>query len=309
MNVTLSLEDHQQILQLVSYGFTTKQIANELKLPTHVVQQYSRIPIEDRVIISKNSPVDLSEPQLTRCQPFKIDKVGWWLILCDVHIPHHDKKTLQLAVKTAKKYKISGIILNGDILDHHDLSDYDRDPRAERYIYEVERGQEFLHWVRQNFPRIPIIYKEGNHEERLIRYINRQADVFFGIVDLPKLLDFNRFRVTWITDRRVIYLGKLNVVHGHEFKSGLNCVYPARSLYQKTNDFSICGHWHRSSQYVTKNIRSEIQTAWTVGCASTLYPQYLPLNTWNHGFALVNVQRDGRISVQNFYLQDGKVIC
>ena len=46
---------------------------------------------------------------------------------------------------------------------------------------------------------------------------------------------------------------------------------------------------------------------WSTGCLCDLHPRYMPLNKWNHGFAIVDLDTAGGFSVRNFRIIDGKV--
>ena len=242
---------------------------------------------------------------------YKVGALGWWLVLGDIHLPYHDRTTLELAVKEAKKRKACGILLNGDLLDSHEVSDHDKDPRAPRYVEEIEHGKDFLSWLRQQFPKAQIVLKEGNHEERLVRYIVKRAPALFGLegTTLPELLHTRDLGIEWVGGRRVIEVGKLNVIHGHEYRGGVSTsVNPARGLYMKARSVALCGHWHRTGEHHDRDIRGKPEAAWSVGCACDLSPQYAPLNSWNHGFAFIHLGRSGWFEVENKRVYDGRVV-
>ena len=241
----------------------------------------------------------------------KVGARGWWLVLGDVHLPYHDRVTLELAVKEAVRRKAKGVLLNGDLLDSHEVSDHDKDPRAPRYKEEIEYGRQFLAWLRGKLPRAEILLKEGNHEERLLRYIGNKAPALFGVegVSLPEFLRVDDVGVEWVGGRRVVELGRLNVIHGHEYRGGVSTsVNPARGLYAKARSVALCGHWHRTSEHHDRDIRGKPEAAWSVGCACDLAPQYAPLNSWNHGMAFVHLGRDGWFEVENKRVYNGRLV-
>jgi hypothetical protein len=243
--------------------------------------------------------------------PHAIDRAGWWLILSDIHAPYHDRTTLELAVGEARRRGAVGVLLNGDTLDSHEVSRHDRDPSAPRYVEEVETVKRLLAWLRGQLPRAELVAKEGNHEERLQRYIVGRAPALFGLegIDLPSLLRFGDVGAAWVSGRRPIALGKLNVIHGHEYPGGAaSPVNPARGLYLKARSKALCGHHHQTSEHHARDIRGRAEAAWSVGCACFLHPQYHPLNNWNHGFALVELAADGTFRVENRRVLGGKVV-
>jgi predicted phosphodiesterase len=245
---------------------------------------------------------DCPDPAAESYAPFVLDGAGTWLVLSDVHAPYHDRRTLDAAVKHAKRFgrELTGVLLNGDTLDCHDLSDHDKDPGAPRYVEEVRVGAELVKWLRGRFPRVQIVVKEGNHEERLTRYMLNRAPALFGLdaVTMPSLLELDAAGAEWVGDRRVIHMGRLNVVHGHEYRGG-GGVHPARWLLMRTGASAMCGHFHRIDHTSVKNIRDRSRAAWSIGCACYLHPRYMRLNQWENGYAVVTVHEDGDFEVDS----------
>lgn len=242
--------------------------------------------------------------------PHELNTPGRWLVLSDIHAPYHDRATLEAAVAEAKRRGVVGVLLNGDTLDSHEVSRHDKDPSAPRYVEEIDIGKKLLAWVRVQFPRAELVLKEGNHEERLTAYVLRNAPALFGLdgLDLPSLLRFAEVGATWVTGRRVVALGKLNVVHGHEFGGGVGSpVSPARGLLLRARSVAMCGHHHQSSEANGRTIRQQQISAWSTGCACFLHPRYMPLNQWNHGFAFVEVSSGGEFSVENRRVRNGRL--
>jgi hypothetical protein len=48
-------------------------------------------------------------------------------------------------------------------------------------------------------------------------------------------------------------------------------------------------------------MNGDITTTWSLGCLCELHPAYLPINKWNHGFAIVDV--DGN----NFHVRNKRI--
>jgi len=240
--------------------------------------------------------------------PHVIDVAGRWLILSDIHLPQHDVPAVEAAIAEAKRRGVVGVLLNGDILDCHEISTHDKDPSAPRYVDELRIGREFFAYMRQQFPKAEFVYKLGNHEERLGKYIIQRAPALEGIegVDLPSCLNARDHGVTIVRDKRLIRLGKLNVLHGHEYQGG-GGVNPARWLFLRARSVALCGHFHRTSEHHAKDISDKYQAAWSAGCLCDLKPLYAPHNEWNHGFCFAEVANDGDFSVQNIRVMEGKI--
>ena len=239
-----------------------------------------------------------------------IDTPGQWLILCDLHMPYHDEQCLKAAIDEAKRLKVSGIILNGDTLDCMEISQHEKDRDLTRYVSDVKMGSELLKWLRKLFPKARIVYKKGNHDDRYDRYLIKHAPALVGLPghDFETALQVDDFGVECVADKKIIMLGKLNVIHGHEYRGG-GGVNPARWLYLQAGDCTIMGHLHRTSEHHERDIADYNVATWSVGCACDLKPLWCPLNKWNHGFATVNLAKDGSFTVSNRRVLPSGVIC
>ena len=244
-------------------------------------------------------------------KPLCIRGPGRWLILNDAHFPYHDVPTLSVALEKAKKDRVTGFLLNGDLLDCHWISRHNKEPSAPRYCEEIAVGNQFLDYLKYRFPKTRIVFKAGNHEERLRVYIIQNAEALFGLeaVTLPSLLELRRRGIEWVEDKRVIRLGKLNAIHGHEYPGGIQSpVNPARGLFLRAKASSIAGHHHQTSEHFEPDIKGTPHGAWSIGCACDLNPKYAPLNRWNHGFAIVELDSRGDFAVRNFRVIDGTLV-
>jgi predicted phosphodiesterase len=240
---------------------------------------------------------------------FNINDAGTWGIISDIHIPCHDRTTLELFSNECRKRAVRGIIINGDMLDSHEISDHDKDPSMPRYRLELDLARDFIAWLRERHPQARIIFKHGNHEERLQRYIFNRAPALEGLegVNLRAWLHLDNEGVEDLPGKRVIHLGKLHVVHGHEYRGG-GGVNPARWLFLRARSVAVCGHFHRTSEHHERNIAMKYEAAWSMGCACFLHPQYAPLNSWNHGWGMCEVFNDGNFAFENKRVFEGRVV-
>ncbi|MEO0795934.1 MAG: metallophosphoesterase [Verrucomicrobiota bacterium] len=229
------------------------------------------------------------------------------LVLGDVHLPYHEKNILELAVREAKRFKVDCVILNGDIVDFYAISRWQTDPRARDFSAEVNLAREFFVMLRDAFPGAQIIYKIGNHEERYDIYMQSKAPEMLGIDDFvfENILRLPRLRIKTFDRLRHLQLGKLAIVHGHEFANGIySPVNPARGLYLKAKTTAMCGHAHQESKHSERALDGREIGTWSVGCCCDLKPRYMPNNSWTHGFALIECYKS-LFAVQNKRVIDG----
>lgn len=234
-----------------------------------------------------------------------------WLIINDAHIPFHEKMALESAVKYGKKRKCTGVFLNGDMQDCQAVSFWPSVIRKD-FMAEIMLFNEFLDYLRQEFPGVPIVYKPGNHEYRLPRYYASKIPDMIGnpVLAMETILDFEGRGIEFLDYFQVVYAGKLPIVHGHEFKSISTSVNPARGLFLKANSWVLGGHSHRTSEHTGTNIKGDYLTTWSVGCLCDLHPEYNPFGSqWNWGLAIVENKENGDFEVENKrILPSGKVV-
>lgn len=241
-------------------------------------------------------------------KPFHLQasKVG---LLYDIHIPFHDLTALNIAVSHLLEKQVDVIILGGDVIDCYQLSNFEKDPRERSFKYEIDTAKSFFAELRTVFNG-RIIYLEGNHDNRVERFFRQRAPELLDIevLSLPELLNLRGFGIEWVNNKRVIRLGKLNIVHGHEFGNQIfSPVNPARGLYIKAKCNVIAGHHHQTSEHTENDIEGNVTGAWSVGSLCDPHPKYKPLNKWNHGFAWVEVEEGGNFSVFNKKIINGKI--
>ena len=240
-------------------------------------------------------------------EPDSKDRIA---LLSDIHVPFHNMVALKAAIAESKRIGSTVILLNGDTMDCHELSKYEKDPRERCFRDEVPLVRQLLAYLRQEFPKARIIWKDGNHDERLYLYLRRHSPAVLGIDDFvcSSVLHFSDYGVEYVTDKRPIVCGKLNILHGHEYPGGITApVNPARGLFLRAKACAIQGHQHQTSEHSEPTLEGKNIACWSTGCLSELHPAYMPLNRWNHGFATIQMARDGNFKVSNHKIINGEI--
>jgi predicted phosphodiesterase len=231
-------------------------------------------------------------------------------VFSDLHIPYHNPQAVEAAIGHMKKAKCDTLLINGDLGDFYACSRHEKDPRR-RLADELDSIRQFLFWLRSQFPEQRILYKIGNHETNLERYLMREAPVLLGVPDftIRDVLKLDSFKIEVVESLQLIQAGKLSIYHGHELPQGISSpVNPARGLWMRVQETILCGHWHRTSEHTeTTGISRKVSSCWSVGCLCDLSPDYAIVNRWNHGFAIVDIDKDGSFEVHNHKIIDGRV--
>jgi predicted phosphodiesterase len=259
---------------------------------------------------TKENPYSLPEFDTTNYTPYHVPaELRRGLIIADLHVPYTCKSALEIAIADAVKFGIDFIIILGDFLDCYHLSRFEKDPRVRQFRSEIDIGKHLLCVLRKQFPEAHIILKEGNHDRRYEDYLLTHAPQLIGFEEyrLSVLLDCFNLGVDWVGDKRVIYSGKLNCIHGDEYwKAVSSPANPARTAFLRSKASTLMAHHHQSSEHTESDIRGDIITCWSLGCLCDLHPHYMPLNKWNLGYALTEKDSQGNFHVDNKRIWQGK---
>jgi predicted phosphodiesterase len=228
----------------------------------------------------------------------------------DVHIPFHDNIALETMFDKFEEENVDSIFINGDLLDFYQLSFHEKDPRVVHFKDEIEAGKEFLAYIRDRFPDIPIYYITGNHENRFERYLRIKASELLDMDEfrLDVILQVAAHRIEFIPFRSKVVFGDYTIEHGDKIP-GAGGVVPARTLLMRLKSNSIVNHFHKSSESSQRVYGPGEPTsikAYSLGCMCDLAPEYMEINEWNHGFAILKRIKD-KVSVHNYKIE-GNII-
>jgi predicted phosphodiesterase len=254
------------------------------------------------------NPWKLPESEESKYLPFVI-KAKRLAVLSDIHVPYHSIEALTAAFDMISKEKPDAILLNGDTIDFYGLSRFMKDPRKRSVAHELQACNELLEVLQQFNSKI--YYKLGNHDERYEHYLMHKAPELLGIPEFKfeNLLKAKDRGMEVIGEKRIIKANKLNIIHGHEYPSVFSPVNIARGLYMKGKVSAMQGHNHQTSEHTETDMNGEIVTTWSLGCLCELNPAYMPLNRWSHGFAIVDLNDNGKdFHVRNYRIYKGKVL-
>lgn len=278
----------------------------------HGNQHRNRIKTNRFVRESREFTKSLPESHIEKRQRIKLPsgmkKLG---IFGDVHIPYHDNEALETMFDKFEEENVDGIYINGDLLDFYALSFHEKDPRKARFKDEIKAGKEFLEYVRERFLGIPIYFIPGNHENRFERYLRSKAVELLDVDEfrLDVLLQVGATRIEYLPFRSRVSFGNYLIEHGDKIP-GAGGVVPARTALMRMKTNVIINHFHKtssSSQRVYDIDDSSTINGYSLGCMCELEPEYLEINEWNHGFAILHNDQ-GKISVKNYKIEKGRII-
>lgn len=266
------------------------------------------------------NPYALPKSEEKEYLPYVIEGPQRIAALFDIHAPYHSIEALTAALDFLSDKDITTLLIGGDFFDFYGMSRYAKDPDKRNTAEEIKIGVELLNKIFDELKPEKVVFKYGNHDERFEHYIWQK------FAEIPQLTDFeemkqinletilrNRldknFPIDFVGDKRIIKAGNLNIAHGHEFPSGISSpVNIARGLYLRAKANAICGHHHKTSSHTETTINEEIVITYSVGCLCELHPLYMPINSWNHGVALITLDEESNVDVQNKRIRNGKIV-
>jgi len=230
------------------------------------------------------------------------------LIFGDTHFTFQNNNNLEIILEKAEQEQVSCIILNGDILDFYKLSKYTIDPNKKDANEEIIAVEKFLSNIRLRFPKIHIIYKEGNHEQRLQKTILQKVPELYNILGelLYQKLNLEKYNIEYIIEP--FQIGKLWVLHGHEKPFGsYNPEHICNVMWGYIHDHFITNHFHRTQDKIFKRINGDY--FWTGAIGYHSHPmEYSILNKWSESFAIIKFENTGKFRAEIYKIHNGEII-
>jgi predicted phosphodiesterase len=259
------------------------------------------------------NPYNLPESHQEKREPFILPKgCDNILLISDIHIPYHDIDAVTLAIEYGIKEKVNTIFINGDLIDNHQVSKFESNPKKRSVKQEFDATKEFLVSLRSAFPDASIYWLKGNHCIRWEKFLLMKVreiwdDPYFT---LEERLRLNEERIVMIDDKVLVKAGKLSITHGHHvFKGVFSPVNPARGAFLRAKQSVIVGHLHRSSYHPEVDLDGRVIGCWSTGCLCELKPDYSPLvSNSQHGFAHIIIEKNGDYTVKNYQIINGKIL-
>jgi len=288
-------KDEDDVRGIIRYATGVSGDKNRKKLTDRTFEKR-------KIVNTFNLPI----PEYDNYEPYYMDSKSV-LVLSDIHFPYHDLEALNAAIQYGKDKDVDAILLNGDILDMYQLSRFNPEPGHSTTKDEIEMMKTFMQVLNNEFPGKEIVWKIGNHEERLSKFLRNKAVELYDWPEwkLDFLINSETYNYKFITDKRIVYVGDFPIGHGHEWNINNTTIFPARNLYLKAKESCAIGHVHKTSEYIGKTVNGDMHTVYTTGCLCQLYPEYARMNEWNHGFGHVVVGEQTRFI--NLRIEGGQV--
>lgn len=217
------------------------------------------------------------------------------LFIPDTHIPYHDQRAWKLLLKVASSWKPDIIAILGDFADFYSVSSHDKDPGREASLFsEVKQVRlaldqlEALRAKRQ-------IYIQGNHEQRLERYLMTKAPELFSSVTCRGVLNLSK-QWEWVPYREYTNIGKVFLTHDTG-TAGTTAHQKAQADFQNN---VVIGHTHRMALSIHGSARGEAHVAamfgWLGDASQADYMHSIKAKRdWALGFGIGHKRQNGTV--------------
>lgn len=262
--------------------------------------------------VRPKNPYSIPDTSAEERKPFTLPIVcNNILLISDLHIPYHNIDAISLALEYGEKVNVNTVFINGDLMDFHHLSRFQKDPRKRSVKHEFSVTKEFLRVLRTVFPTQQIYWLKGNHCMRYEHWLMTKVHEVFDdeYYHLEARLALHEEKINIIDDNVLVKAGSLAITHGHHVMRGFfSPVNSARGAWMKAKQSVIISHVHKVSNHVEVNLDGTNFGAWSTGSLCELRPDYSPLvSNYQHGFAHITTDQTGDFQVRNFHIINGKL--
>lgn len=248
----------------------------------------------------------------------------------DTHVPFEDKRAFRLVLKAIKAFRPDHLVILGDFLDCFAISAHTKDfKKRPSFREELLAGSAALALLESSVSdSCKRYYVEGNHENRLSRYLSSDRAlpvlkplVDAGLIDLdkvtiPALLDLKKRGWVWAPYKEHLKIGKLHVTHDVG-KAGIAAHLDAEATFQSN---AVIGHTHRLNYAVRGNMRGKAHVGAMFGwlgdvCEVDYMYRARALRDWSLGFGVGYKEPNGTVHLTPVPMVDyrcmleGKLVC
>lgn len=218
------------------------------------------------------------------------------LVFSDVHAPYDNVKSVGLMLNVANDFKPDIIVANGDIADFYAVSAHRRDPRRGLVLDdEVYSVNVFLSLV-DAIGAKEKWFIEGNHENRLERYLMDKADALVGLrgTDVPTLFDLDERGWNHVPYKDYVQIGKVTYTHDLDYAGK----HVATRAVADAQHSIVVGHAHRIGYVVEGDATGTPKVGacfgWLGDASQANYKHRLKANRdWAQGFGVGYMDSDG----------------
>ncbi len=227
------------------------------------------------------------------------------IFISDLHIPFEDKNAVMILKGFLRWFSPKYVFLVGDIIDFYNISTFDKNPERENRLQnDIDRTFEFLIDIRIICPNAKIVYLEGNHENRLLRYLWKHPEIAnLRALSIENLLNLEDMNIEYKNCKESCIFHGFSIEHGDLVRKFSG--YTAKSQMEKRGISGLSGHSHRLSMHYMTNMSGEL--VWVEnGCLCTKDQEYLiGIPNWQQGWS-VGYWDGEKFSIEQVCISNGR---
>ncbi len=176
------------------------------------------------------------------------DKITHGIVIFDPHFPFEDKQSYKNVMNYVYDSQPDIFVFGGDIVDLDLISNKSaiRQVEGRRLKHDFDHAVLRLEYLNNILPDATKIALEGNHDERMERYIDDHPETE-GILEVPNMLKLEELGWNWIPSWRtgqLLTVGKANILHGN-----YTSINHARKMVDNYGVNVLYGHTHDVQRY------------------------------------------------------------
>lgn len=216
------------------------------------------------------------------------------IVVNDFHLPFNDPVATDLFFKFLKDFKPHYIVINGDLMDCFEISDFSKSAWSDfTFKDEISQTKKFFKKLRTLCPQSEIIYIEGNHEFRIKKYLSKNAKelAFLDGVQLENILELQKFGVKYVGLNKMIgkyadnYIKLGDYYVGHFNRVNKHSAYTAKNLLEDKGVSIIQGHTHRGGVHYKTLVNGHVHKAIENYCMCLTSTTYIRDANWQVGWS------------------------
>ena len=204
----------------------------------------------------------------------------------DIHFPYHNETLLASTLLLIEDINPHCIVINGDVNDFFQLSRFNQGlERLDELQEEIDMGVDFRRNLRYIAPNAVIRETLGNHDERLLSYVENNARSLSSLRALKPeaLLQLDELEITLYGRSGFRIRPEFVFEHGHVVRSDAGA--SAKARLNNTLISGMMGHTHRMAEYPKYGYRN--LTWYEQGCLCMRNAEYkIGETNWQPGFAV-----------------------
>ena len=207
-------------------------------------------------------------------QPATRSETEYVVFGSDFHFPYQDDAAVASFLNLVKGLSPDRVVLNGDIADFFQLSRFNvSGDRIENLQEEIDQASVFRSAVREAAPNAVLDECSGNHDDRVITYVHKNAQALKSLRALSpaSLFLYDELGINWHPGAGFLLRKNFIVKHGSFVRSEAGA--SAKAEFMAAGISGISGHTHRLAPYSKGGYTPRIW--WEQGCFCRLDPDYV----------------------------------